>query len=58
MASDKISSDMVEVSEFQQLAMKYNVRGVPHTVINESHNVVGAVPAPDLARAVLQALGK
>ena len=43
-ASDKVRSDMVEVSEFMPLAMKYQVQGVPRTVINETIIVEGALP--------------
>jgi predicted DsbA family dithiol-disulfide isomerase len=58
MASDHIIADMVESSEFPFLAVKYNVHGVPHTVINEQHSVVGAEPEMEFARAVLKAIGK
>lgn len=58
MASEHITADMVESSEFPFLAVKYNVHGVPHTVINEQHSVVGAEPEMELARAVLKAIGK
>lgn len=58
MASDHISGDMVESSEFPFLAVKYNVHGVPHTVINEEHSVVGAEPEMEFARSVLKAIGK
>ena len=43
-ASDKVRADMVEVSEFMQLAVKYQVQGVPRTVINETIVLEGAVP--------------
>ncbi len=39
-----IKGDMVEASEFPHLANKYNVRGVPRTIINENDFVEGAVP--------------
>jgi predicted DsbA family dithiol-disulfide isomerase len=48
--SDLIMSDMVEVSEFPHLAMKYQVMGVPRTVINETIHIEGAVPEPMLMR--------
>ena len=35
---------MVEATEFPHLSQKYNVRGVPRTVINESTYVEGAAP--------------
>jgi len=43
-ASDEIKADMVEVTEFPYLATKYNVRGVPKSIINESVSIEGAVP--------------
>jgi hypothetical protein len=48
--SDLISSDMVEVSEFPYLATKYQVMGVPRTVIDETIHIEGAVPEPMLMR--------
>jgi predicted DsbA family dithiol-disulfide isomerase len=58
MASDHITSDMIESSEFSFLAVKYNVHGVPHTVINEEHSIVGAGSDAEFAHAVLKAIGK
>ena len=58
MASDQISADMVEGSEFPFLVTRYNVQGVPHTVINEGHSVVGPQKEMDLVQAVLKAIGK
>lgn len=40
----KIKADMVEATEFPHLARKYNVMGVPRTVINENDFIEGAVP--------------
>ena len=58
MAIDHITADMVETSEFPFLAVKYNVHGVPHTVINEEHSIIGAHSDMDFAKAVLKAIGK
>ena len=44
MASDLITADMVEATEFPHLANKYQVYGVPRTVINEVIHIEGAVP--------------
>ena len=44
MASELVTADMVEANEFPHLSMKYNVMGVPRTVINEEFHVEGAVP--------------
>jgi predicted DsbA family dithiol-disulfide isomerase len=48
--SDLIKADMVEVIEFPHLATKYQVMGVPRTVMNETVHVEGAVPEPMLMR--------
>ena len=58
MASGFIRADMVEVSEFPQIAVKYNVQGVPNTIINEKESIVGAQPERAVAQAVLRAIGK
>ena len=46
--SDLIRADMVEAIEFPHLSMKYQVRGVPRTVINETIHIEGAAPEPML----------
>lgn len=58
MASGHITADMVETSEFPYLAVKYGVSGVPHTVINEEHSLIGPQQEADFARAILAAIGK
>jgi len=57
MASDRIIADMIEGSEFPFLINKYNVTGVPHTVINEEHSVVGTQKDVDLVKEILKASG-
>ena len=42
--SDLVTADMVEAIEFPHLSNKYNVMGVPRTVINESEFLEGAAP--------------
>jgi len=54
MESDLIRADMVEATEFPHLANKYDVYGVPRTVINETHFVEGAVPETTLLQQVLK----
>ncbi len=44
MESDLITADMVEAIEFPHLSMKYQVQGVPRTVINETVHLEGAAP--------------
>ncbi|HVB38110.1 MAG TPA: thioredoxin family protein [Vicinamibacterales bacterium] len=48
MASDLITGDMVEATEFPHLAQRYHVQGVPRTVINEVIHIEGAVPEQQL----------
>ncbi len=43
-ASDKVTADMVEVTEFPHLGQRYSVMGVPRTVINEKTYIEGAAP--------------
>ena len=45
-ANSNIVADVVEVSEFPDLARRYSVRGVPKTVINDVVEFVGNVPEP------------
>ncbi len=42
--SDKVKAEMVEATEFPELSVKYNVMGVPRTVINGTEFQEGAAP--------------
>lgn len=42
--NENIKADMIEAIEFPQLSQKYNVSGVPKTVINGKYEFVGALP--------------
>ena len=42
MLNPKITADMVEMTEFPQLVQRYDVMGVPKTVINEEFSIEGA----------------
>ncbi len=55
--NERITADMVEVIEFPHLAQKYNVMGVPKIVINETREIVGAVPEEILLEEIKAALG-
>lgn len=52
MENPAIKADMIEINEFPQLAIKYNVMGVPKTVINETEELVGLRPEEELLRLV------
>lgn len=43
-ASDKVTADMIEVTEFPHLGQRYQVMGVPRTVINDNTYIEGAAP--------------
>lgn len=53
--SDRITADTIEAAEFPHLARKYDVRGVPRTLINETIAVEGAVPEHVLLGKILEA---
>jgi glutaredoxin-like protein len=53
--SPRIKADMVESTEFPHVAHKYNVFGVPKTVINESIFIDGNIPEETLLEHVLKA---
>lgn len=54
--SPHIKADMVESTEFPHLAQKYNVFGVPKTIINETIPVEGAVTEEIFLEHVIKAL--
>jgi len=52
-----IRAEGVEATEFPELANRFNVRGVPQTVINAGAGiVVGAVPEQNLVAEIMRAL--
>jgi len=53
--SKMIRADMVEAIEFQHLAQRYTVSGVPKTVINENISFVGVMPEEMVLDYVKQA---
>ncbi len=56
--NEHITADVVEVSEFIDMAQLYRVQGVPKTVINDRVEFAGALPEPRFVQQVLQALDK
>jgi len=56
MASDLVTADMVEATEFPQLANRYQVYGVPRTVINDVIHIEGAVPEAALVSRLMTVL--
>lgn len=51
-------TDIVEATEFPDLARRFNVYAVPKVVINGSHEFVGALPEPHFVAALAQAVGR
>lgn len=56
MANPYITGEMVEATEFPELARRYNVRGVPRVVINEHSHFEGALPEEMYVDEVLKAV--
>jgi len=54
--SDLVRGDMVEAIEFPHLSMKYQVQGVPRTVINETTHMEGMAPEHMLMARVREAV--
>ena len=56
LVNDNIRADMVEASQFPQLVQRYDVTGVPKTIINEVHSFEGALPAEAVYLEILKAV--
>jgi glutaredoxin-like protein len=57
MESPLIQAEMVEATEFPELASRHGVSGVPQTTINDGKaHVVGAVPEPNLLAEIQRVL--
>ncbi len=55
MENEYITGDMVEATEFPHLSVKYNVRGVPRTMIGEDVPIEGALPENEFVKRVVEA---
>jgi predicted DsbA family dithiol-disulfide isomerase len=55
MASPHVTAYAVEATEFPDLARRYRVNGVPKTIVNETVEILGALPEDAY---VAQALGQ
>jgi hypothetical protein len=53
-ANANITSDAIEATEFMDLTRRYRVTGVPKTVVNDSVEILGALPEEMFVRAALQ----
>jgi glutaredoxin-like protein len=54
--NDLIRAEVVDASEFPQLAVKYGILGVPKTVINEKTEFIGVAPENVFLEHVMRAL--
>jgi predicted DsbA family dithiol-disulfide isomerase len=52
--SDQIIADVVEISEFPDMAQRYAITGVPKIVINDQVELLGAQPESTFVAAVCE----
>jgi predicted DsbA family dithiol-disulfide isomerase len=55
-ANPHITATAVEATEFPDLARKYQVSGVPKTVVNDAVEILGALPQDAYVEQALSAL--
>jgi hypothetical protein len=55
--NSNVRADMVEVSEYPDLAQRYQVYGVPLTVANDVIRFEGGAPEPYFVPTLLEQLG-
>lgn len=53
--SSRITAEVIEISEFPEMAQRYKVYGVPRVVLNETHAFEGALPEADFMAKVAEA---
>lgn len=53
--STHIQASCIEATEFMDLSREYRVTGVPKTVVNDSIEILGALPEGDFVRTVVGA---
>ena len=51
--SPHIRATCIEATEFMDLSRKYRVTGVPKTIVNETIEILGAVPEDAFVKAAL-----
>jgi hypothetical protein len=52
-ANANITATSIEATEFMDLSRRYRVTGVPKTIINETIEVLGALPEEQFVAAAL-----
>jgi glutaredoxin-like protein len=58
LTSPRVRSVVVEANEFAELSRRFQVEGVPRTVVNRSGSFVGALPETMFVESVLQLAGQ
>jgi len=58
LTSPRIRSVVVEANEFAELSRRFQVEGVPRTVVNRAGSFVGAPPETMFVESVLQLAGQ
>jgi len=56
--SPKVTSVIVEATEYPDLVRKYQVSGVPKTMVNEKVEILGARPEEDFVRTAIGAIAE
>jgi hypothetical protein len=53
-SNPNITATSIEATEFMDLSRRFRVTGVPKTIVNESIEILGALPEPDFIDQALQ----
>jgi predicted DsbA family dithiol-disulfide isomerase len=53
-ASPHITATSIEATEFMDLSRRYRVTGVPKTIVNDTIEILGALPEDQFVDAALQ----
>lgn len=53
-ANSNITADAIEATEFMDLSRRFRVTGVPKTIVNDTVEILGALPEEMFVRAALQ----
>jgi hypothetical protein len=55
MASDLVSAEVIDAEEFPEMSNRYNVSGVPKTMLNYQAEFLGAAPEGFVLEKILSA---
>jgi hypothetical protein len=53
-ANVNITASSIEATEFMELTRRFRVTGVPKTIVNDTVEILGALPEEMFVRAALQ----